>query len=313
MSRSTLGKTLVIANPYSHSGAGQKAAAELCDILEHTPHATDKFNIRYTRQEGDAELLVDDAAKYDTVLAVGGDGVIHDCVSGLMKIARGTRPTLGVIATGTGNDYARTLGLPRNNPRASIAQILECHTRRVEVGQVNGVYFNQTLSFGLDAAIAIDTTKRRAEGDAYRGTALFVSSGLKTFSRGSSGWRVKASFDGAEPIETQEIIFAVQIGPSYGAGFKICPEAKPNDGILDVCYNTTIPNIPKLLKLFVSARNGRHVKSPVVTLCKAHTIDLEFETEPPAQVDGERLLGSNFHIEVIPDALQVFTGPTITW
>ena len=185
-----------------------------------------------------------DADGFDTVVALGGDGVIHEVVNGLMRRPRDRRAQLGVIPLGSGNDYARTLGMARNDVEAAFAQLVRGSARPVEVGRVNGTHFMQTLSFGLDAAIALDTTDRRAANTSQEGEALFVTSGLKILSRAGRGFPCTARLDDEPPLELSALIFAVQVGPSYGGGFKICPDADPSDGLLDVCYNVRRPRAP---------------------------------------------------------------------
>ena len=97
----------------------------------------------------------------------------------------------------------------------------------------------------------------------------------------------------------------MQVGPTYGGGFRICPDADPGDGLLDVCYNVRKPLLPHLLALFGLARSGRHARSSVVSLRRIRHAVLDFAEEPPCQVDGERLQGTHFEIDVIPRALRV--------
>ena len=314
MTTGKLGRTLLIANPTSHSGAGAKAAELSESIFLARPELTSEFEMRLTTARGDAQNWAAAAGDYDTVLALGGDGVIHEVVTGLMKLPKEHRPALGLIPQGTGNDYSRTLTIPRNNAAASIEELAQSVKRTVELGMVNGVYFMQTLSYGLDAAIALDTINKRAEGSKEEGEQLFISSAIKVFSKESAGYPVRYSFDGGPWNETVSLMFAVQVGPTYGGGFRICPAAKPNDGLLDVCHNIAKPGVPKLLYLLALARFGKHTRSRVLELVQAKHIELEFPGEvPPIQVDGDELLGTSFKIDVVPDALDVFVGRDVAW
>ena len=189
------------------------------------------------------------------------------------------------------------------------AQIVRGTPRPVDVGRVNGTHFVETLSFGLDAAIALDTTARRAADTSQEGEALFVTSGLKILSRARGGYPCVARFDDEAPVELSTLVFAIQVGPSYGGGFRICPDADPSDGLLDVCYNVRVPSIPHLLALFGLARSGRHAGSRAVRLRRIRRAVLDFAAEPPCQVDGEPLTGTHFEVEVVPGALSVFTPP----
>ena len=305
MADSPLGRTLLIANPAAHSGKGATGAEFARRFLSSYSSVTDGYEMRLTAGPGDATALAGAAEGFDTVLVLGGDGVIHETVCGLMERPADARPRLGVVPLGSGNDYARTLGMARNDVEAALAQIVRGRERPLEVGRVNGTYFMETLSFGLDAAIALDTTRRRAEDTSQEGEALFVTSGLRILSRAKGGFPCTATFDDEEPVELSTLVFAVQVGPSYGGGFRICPDADPADGLLDVCYNVRKPALPHLLALFGLARSGRHVRSGVVRLRRTRHARLEFAAAPPCQVDGEPLEGTSFSIDVIPSALRV--------
>lgn len=305
MAQSPLGRTLLIANPAAHSGKGAAGADFARHFLGSYATATRGYEVRLTKGPGDAVGIAAGAVGFDTVLALGGDGVIHEVVNGLMRLPASARPQLGVIPLGSGNDYARTLGMVRNDVEGAFAQLVRGTVRELEVGRVNGVHFMQTLSFGLDAAIALDTTDRRAANTSQEGEALFITSGLKILSRARGGFPCTASFDDERPIDLKTLIFAVQVGPTYGGGFRICPDADPGDDLLDVCYNVRKPLLPHLLALFGLARSGRHARSSVVSLRRIRHAVLDFAEEPPCQVDGERLQGTHFEIDVIPRALRV--------
>lgn len=305
MPTSPLGRTLLIANPAAHSGRGKQGAAFAERFLASYASATRGYEVVRTSGPGDATSIAADARGFDTVVALGGDGVIHEVVCGLMKAPPERRPQLGVVPLGSGNDYARTLGMARNDIEGALAQLVRGAPRSVEVGRVNGVPFVQTLSFGLDAAIALDTTRRREEDAALRGEALFVTSGLRILSRTEDGFPCTARFDDEGPVELPTLIFAVQVGPSYGGGFRICPAADPADGLLDVCYNVRVPTLPHLLALFGLARAGRHAGSRLVRLRRIRRARIDFAAEPPCQVDGEPLSGTHFEVEVVPGALRV--------
>lgn len=305
MAHSPLGRTLLIANPAAHSGKGAAGADFARHFLGSFSSATRGYEIRLTEGPGDATEIAAEADGFDTVLALGGDGVIHEVVNGLMRRPLVRRAQLGVIPLGSGNDYARTLGMVKNDVEGAFAQLVRGSARSMEVGCVNGVHFMQTLSFGLDAAIAIDTTARRAANTSQEGEALFITSGLKILSRARDGFPCTARFDGEKPVDLKTLIFAVQVGPSYGGGFMICPDADPTDGLLDVCYNVRKPMLPHLLALFGLARSGRLARSRVVNLRRIQHAVLDFEKEPPCQVDGEKLDGTHFEIDVVPHALRV--------
>ena len=300
-----LGRTLVIANPVAHSGQGEGATQFVERFLSAYKSATSGYRIARTGASGDATGIAADASDFDTVIALGGDGVIHEVAEGLMAIDPEARPRLGIIPMGTGNDYARTLGMARNDPEEALRQLVGGREKSVEVGRVNGRYFVETLSFGLDAAIALDTTNKRANETSQEGTELFVRSAIRILSRAGKGFPCTVSFDGADPIESRSIIFAFQVGPTYGAGFKVCPDADPADGLLDVCRNTVTPSLPVVMGLLGAARFGSHAHSRIIEMRRVRHAVLDFESEPPCQVDGEGIGGTHFEVDDIPKALRV--------
>ena len=101
MPRADLGATLLIANPTSHSGRGAQAVQVVRRFFAAYEAATTRFALRLTEAPGDGERFAAHAAGYDTVLALGGDGVIHEVVNGLMAIAPSERPRLGIIPFGS--------------------------------------------------------------------------------------------------------------------------------------------------------------------------------------------------------------------
>ncbi|MBQ6395819.1 MAG: diacylglycerol kinase family lipid kinase [Atopobiaceae bacterium] len=309
--RVSFGRTLIIANPNAHSGEGARGADIVERVLTDDISRTSSLDIRLTSGVGNGKELAASSAGYDTVIIVGGDGVIHEAVNGLMEIPEEERPRIGIVPMGTGNDFARTLSIPRGDPELAIRRLLSGREEHVDLGLVNGVYFTETLSFGLDALIAIDTIERRREGSTQKGAALFATSGVKIMAQADEGWAYTARFDGIETISGNEVIFAVQNGPTYGGGFRICPKATPTDGLLDVCYSTHTPSIPVVLGLVGAARFGMHAGAKSVRMRQVRTLEIEFPVEPPCQVDGEVLRGSVFDISVVPRAIRVIV-PTVT-
>lgn len=308
MARSTLGRTLIIANPAARSGKGADAAAFSERFLGSYTAATDGYKLTLTRASGEAEHLARNATShgFDTVVALGGDGIVHEVVNGLMALPARERPQLAVVPVGSGNDYGRTLGMALNDAETALAQLVRGHAHELEVGRVNGVHFMETLSFGLDAAIALDTTDRRAADTSQEGETLYVTSAMKLIPRARRGWPASVSFDGGEPQRLKTLIFAIQVGSTYGGGFRICPDANPGDGLLDTCFNVKRPLLPHLAVLFGMARTGRHVNSKLIEVKQVRRIRLDFDDLPPAQVDGEELAGGpRYDVEVVPRALRV--------
>ena len=311
------GKTLIIANPQAQSGRSRVVAERLRRFLALILDDPDQFDLVYTERPRHAIELARDAAGYRTVLALGGDGVIHEVACGLMLHPAQTRPTLGIVPVGSGNDYAMTLGIPECDGD-DFSPLLSARPRALDVGRVlidRGLpterceYFVETCSVGLDAAIAIDTYRLRRTTH-LRGNALYLASGLRMFGRGYRSFPLSAAFDGAPARELEPHIFTVQIGPTYGSGFRVCPEADPADGIFDICY--TDGPLPRrvTLPVFLAARDGHHVGARAIHFERARRVVLELpERGYPIQTDGEQQEASRLDISIEPAALTVLASP----
>ncbi len=246
------------------------------------------------------------------VIALGGDGLVNEVVNGLMARAPQDRPVLAVIPVGSGNDYAETLGMAYSVPTA-VTEILRFQTVRADVGRVNGRYFAETLSFGLDAAIALDTMDRRQKSG-RAGTMLYLESAVDQLFHHLQVFSFKMDVLGAEPgcaphpEWDDAYLVAVQVGPTYGGHFRITPKARLDDGLLDICWATPELSPMRALALLLRARGGKHAGSDHIHFRRASSLVLDFEEEPPVQMDGEPLFGTHFLIDCVPDALTVIVG-----
>lgn len=291
---------LLIANPSSRHGEGAALAACAQRVLEERAQGT--FEVALTAHAGHAKQLAQQAAGHDMVVVLGGDGTVHEVVNGLMGLPDSQRPALGVVPAGSGNDYAFSLGmLPRLED--ALGQVLSAPRRLADVGVCNGEYFAETLSFGLDAAIALDTIERRKR-TGRSGTALYMQSGIDQLMHHLDFHRMTASFNGAQRVE-DIVLCAVQVGPTYGGGFRICPDARFDDGRLDVCVAHAPVGALKAGYVFLRAKNGHHTRYREIELLQASSIRLEFEKPLPVQIDGERLTCTEFCVSLRERALRV--------
>ena len=319
MQKSKLGKTLFIVNPAAQSGRGKEHAKVIEDYLKAHPSAIDDYTMHFTSAPQEAVEVAANTHAYDSVVALGGDGIIHEVVNGLMRVDDEKRPALGIIPVGSGNDYARTLGITINHPIEALKQVLEGIKRRIDVGRIKSDveerFFMQTCSFGVDAAIAHDTTTRRAIGTKSTGESLFFTSGLKLFSKMRKGWMCKATFDGTDTEVFPDLVFAIHIGQTYGGGFKITPDANPADGEFSICHNVYVPKlVATTLGIFLGFKFGKHTHFKTLTFRNAKRVQVEFEDEvAPVQIDGEEIAGKEFLAVVEPLALQVYTSPSVAW
>lgn len=235
------GTTLVVVNPVARSGKAAQAAAAVAHslgILKDEGKVT-SIDMRYTVAPRDGERIAAREGKcYDTVVAVGGDGVASEVVNGLMSLPAEARPRIALVPCGNGDDFGRSLGMERK-PQKSVEQLSSGSLRRawIDVVRVNERWCAETLSFGLDAAIALQTTKLRTETN-RTGTSLYLQAALDQVKNHRQARTMTLRLDGNESFSVDAYLLAVQNGPTYGGGFALCADAKLDDGALDICYAT---------------------------------------------------------------------------
>lgn len=297
-----LGSVLLIANPASQNGKGAAAAQRAAQLLgERAGEGT--LQLALTEYPRHAVEIAAGAAGYDTVVALGGDGLIHEVVNGLMRIGEAQRPTFALLPVGSGNDYAASLGVSSKLEKA-IDQLFSAQALKADIGLCNGEYFVETVSFGLDAAIAIDTVDRRKR-TGRSGALLYFSSGVDQMLHHLDLHPYRMVLDGNRVLEGQMFLLAVQNGKTYGGGFKVCPQALLDDGAFDVCVAHPPLNSLSATFLFMLAKEGFHKGFKQIEFAKAKSVRLEFDEHVPAQIDGELLEGSSFEVSVLPRALRV--------
>jgi len=172
----------------------------------------------------------------------------------------------------------------------------------VDGGEASRYFFN-TLSFGVDAAIAIKTNDLRKSRQ-HRGFFLYAEAAVGTVVRDLHAHTYDVTIDGARR-QRELLICAVQNGPYYGGGFKIAPQANWRDGLLDVCMCGRVSPLPKALFYLMRIARGRHEGLPAITTCRARTLGFDFREKIAVQCDGEMLVGLHYEVDVLSAAVDV--------
>jgi diacylglycerol kinase (ATP) len=287
----------VIANPTSGRGKGGKLVPRVDALLrsmgvEHVLHVS--------KNAEEPEVLARRAAEEgaDIVAALGGDGHVGAVANGLY----GTSAVLAVIPAGTGNDFCRHLGLDRKDPLAAVRLLQDPVTRALDVVRVHTpererIYVN-VGGAGFDSDVNELANRMRR----LKGTLKYVAATFVTLGRFHAGEFVVA-VDGVEH-RFKGMMLAVGNGSSYGGGMLICPDAKSNDGILDVCVITEVGK-PTFVKTFPKVFKGRHVDHPAVRMFSGREVRISSDRPFRVYADGEAVgsLPATFTVE--PDALRV--------
>lgn len=233
-----------------------------------------------------------DHADVEVLVVVGGDGTVHRALPALC----GTPTALAVIPAGSGNDLATDLGVPAD-PRRAADLVAVGTTRSLDVGWVAGRPFATVLCTGFDAAVAARAARLRWPRGPRRYDVAVVAEVARLRSR-----PLRLELDG-ETVERPITLVAVGNTTRYGGGLRICPDADPADGLLDVTVVGPVTR-RELLRVAPTLRTGRHVDRPAVTRHRAAVITLHGADEP-AYADGEPVGSLPLDITVRAGALRV--------
>jgi diacylglycerol kinase (ATP) len=248
------------------------------------------------------------AGGLDALVVVGGDGMVN---LGVNAVA-GTDVPLGIVAAGTGNDIAGSLGLPVHDAATAVAVVEDAlesgRARRVDAvrGTADGGpprWFVGVLCGGFDAVV----NERANRWSWPRGRMrynLAIARELPTF----RPLPYELELDG-EPWRTDAVLVAVGNGTSYGGGMRITPDASYDDGLADVLVAGPL-SVPALVRVFPRVFDGSHLSHPAVTVRRARTVRLS-TPGVVAYADGERFGAMPVSLEVVPGALRILVpAPT---
>jgi len=300
-------KIKIILNPMADMGNAWRAARDLRSITEE--HGGIEWS--GTVYPGHAIDLAKSSEDYDMVIAMGGDGTVHEVMNGLMRIPEDKRPILGVVPVGSGNDFAHGIGASIK-PTDSLRRAINGEPSTVDLGlmtdeQGRKEYFDNTLGIGFGAMVTINSHKLPL----LRGFLMYLVSVLQTIIIDHNPIKMQIEVDG-KTFEDNVVYLILCNGPREGGGFHVAPDAKIDDGILNYAM---IANVGRLMmfRIVPEVMNGTHGRFKQVTLdtCKKFTITADRPLYIHA--DGEIFSGPGTNIrkvsfEVLPDALKVVRG-----
>ena len=298
----------VLVNPAAANGNGR------IEWLRLQPHFEEIFIGKHIdvieTESREHTTLLGETTSTQLLIMFSGDGAISDITQGLMRRSLDARPPLAVIPLGSGNDFAKALGVPMN-PYLAISRLLRGQRSIIDIGRVNDRYFLNTLSFGVDAVIADRTTELR-KSTRRRGFLLYAEAAVSSIIKDLKAHTYRMTIDN-NYLERDLLICAIQNGPFYGGGFKVAPRALLDDGLFNICLATEA-NIPTALYVMTRIANGTHENLKMIETHKASKITLDFYSPIVAQSDGEKINGRltenndwHFDVELIPQALEVIS------
>ena len=294
--------SVVIVNPASASGSTGDAWPQIAsDLRSHFG----SFRVLFTKHRGDAAALAGEAARKGAklIIACGGDGTISEVANGILSSGKDVE--LGILPSGTGGDFRRTLEIPSRTRDA--AQVLRTgRTVRIDVGRVSFVDNNgaESMRYFLGVASCGMSTKviERVKAD----RVSFASSMLQTAMR-NEAIRLTVQLDDAHDRQLTVSNLCIANARYFGGGMKIAPDAKLTDGKFDVI---SIGDL-SALKLFTSAPRvylGSHLSMPEVSHALARKVTVrpaDRDKEVALEIDGELPGRLPATFQVIPEALRV--------
>jgi diacylglycerol kinase (ATP) len=290
---------LVIVNPTAGGGRAARALPWLRERLDLRPEA----RIEITARQGDAEALAADAADagHDRIIVIGGDGTVQEVVNGLL--AGSAPPELGIVPLGSGNDLARSLGLPAELGsawRVAMGRVMRrTDVARARNGDGTERWFGSAGGIGFDAQVAAAMIDRGGWQAGRAGYLLTTLNELRRFSNRP----LRLTVDGFSS-DHQVLLVAIANGAYYGGGMRIAPEARPDDGMLDICIVGDISRMTAIRQL-PNLYRGTHVRHPQVSLAKGRNIEVDGDAATRVHLDGEPFGGLPLSVSVVPGALEV--------
>ena len=287
----------VVANPTSGRGKGAKLIPKV-DALLRSMGVIHTLSI--SEGPDDPERLAQKAASggADIVAALGGDGHVGAVANGIM----GTGAALAVVPAGTGNDFARHLGLDRKDPLAAVRLLAEPTIRKIDVVRITTTdgerYYVNVGGAGFDSEVNEHANRVRM----LKGTAKYIYSTFVQLARFKAGNFV-VRVDGEEHA-FRGMMLAVGNASSYGGGMLVCPDAKSDDGLLDVCVIQELPK-HQFVMTFPKVFKGRHVEHPAVRMLRGTEVEISADRPFLVYADGERVGSLPATFVVVPLALPV--------
>ncbi len=282
---------LLVSNPRSRRGgkvvepASAALAAAGIDVIPVTVTSADAL----------VPAIMADAGRADGVIVAGGDGTMNAAAKALVE----TGLPLGVLPSGTANDLARTLGIPED-PQKAVDIIVAGHTRRIDLGEVNGHFFFNVASIGLAAELADKLTE---EGKKRFGRLSYALTALKVLAQARPFTAEIINKGQSERVRTLQI--AIGNGRFYGGGMTVESSALINDGNLDL-YSLELDEVWKLALMIRSFRTGKHGLWEAVRTARCTEFEIKTRRPQPINLDGELKTHTPASFSVRPKAVTVY-------
>ncbi len=288
-----------VINPAAGGGRAARAIPELQRTIEqHKLEAT----VHVTNKAGDATVLAQTLPSLEPIVVVGGDGTLHEVIRGLLDGRTRCERPIGLIPLGTGDDFARGVGIPLNNLEAALEIVTRGRTRWFDAARIGDRSFLNGFGAGFDAQVA-RTVKTTPKG--LPGSLRYLLAIIQELSALEPRY-AKVFADDMLVHDNPALLIAVMNLKGYGGGLKINPNANGFDGLLEIVIGGRFSKLGTL-GILPQLAQGKHLGHQEVQVFQAKKIRLEWRDIMPAHVDGELLEPARvFELAVLPEAISIF-------
>ncbi len=302
-------KVKIILNPMADMGNAWRVARDLRSITAQHGNVTWSGTV----YPGHAIELAREASEegYERIIAMGGDGTVHEVVNGIMQAPEHNRPILGVVPVGSGNDFAHGIGATKKSNEA-LARALSGEVSTVDLGLMTDgggrkEYFDNTLGIGFGATVTI----RSHRLPLLRGFLMYLTSVIQTIVIDHNPIAMQIETD-TEQWEQKVIYLVLCNGPREGGGFLIAPEAKIDDGILHYAMITDVSRA-MMFRILPEVMKGTHGRFKEVKMGTCKKFSIIADRPLYIHTDGEIFSGPGTDVrtvsfEILPNALKVVRG-----
>jgi len=305
----TVRRLVAILNPQADRGR----TAQLAESLQQAVRGRLDLSLRLTSMRGEAVDLARDAARHcDAVIAIGGDGTVHEVANGLMAVPTAQRPALGIIPAGSGNDFASAVGVTTDFDRC-LEVIQAGASRAVDVGKVKSStglerYFVNNVGTLLDGKVNLASHQLHWP----RGSGLYMRAVLQTLVRRPAVARLELDVDGM-PIVREATVLSIGNGSRSGGKFFLTPEAEIDDGQLNYMLAGAMTR-PRLMWRLMQSVHCERPADPLIEHGRFAHMTMRSSIPLAVHVDGEPWLRPaeavhELAINVLPRELNVLCDP----
>ncbi len=311
-----MSKTLVVLNPMAGHGAALKMFPQ---VEQQLRAAGMQFDVAHTRASLHAVQIAWDAPGqgYERIIAVGGDGIVHEVLNGLMRASEeGETIALGIIPLGKGNDFIKSLppalnpGETRDDWKLAIPRVTSPNTALVDVGKITvdvptpGVPHPQYFTNGTDVGFGARVAKA-IRGIPMTGIAAYLLAIVQVMVDYGLP-HIKLTLDDNEVIELNTTLTAVTNGRCFGASFWLTPMAEITDGELNVIIAKALGRVG-ILQIIPLLMKGTHLDHPAIIMKKARKVVIESPEPLIMEADGEMPFrdARRMQIEILPKRLRM--------